>query len=281
MIRQAAHWIDGAWTRSGVSRDSINPATGEVFATYDDGGAPEAQSAVAAARRVFMQSGWSTDSMRRAAALSHLADAYEQRTSDLIECLSTENGKLKIEAGFEATQIVRALRFASGLALHIFGRVSEPRPGTHSMVLRQPVGVAGLIVPWNSPAYLLIRALAPALAAGCTAVVKLPAQAAQAAQLSAEILASVPELPQGAVNIFVESGADGAKYLVDSPDVPVISFTGSTATGRAIAVAGAAKFKRIGLELGGKTPHVVFDDASIDAAVPTIVASSTVFAGQF
>lgn len=282
MNRQAAaHWIDGQWLPQGDLRESIDPATGKAFAAYYDGGLAEAQVAVAAARRTFRQSDWSRDAMLRSTALSHLATAYERRAQDLIDCLSQENGKLKIEAGFEATQIVRALRFAAGLALHTFGRVAEPRPGTQSMVLRQPVGVAGLIVPWNSPAYLLIRALAPALAAGCTAVVKLPAQAAQAARLSAEILASVPELPAGAVNIFIESGAEGARFLVDSPDVPVINFTGSSATGRAINMAGAARFKRIGLELGGKTPHLVFDDANLDAAIPTIVASTTVFAGQF
>ncbi len=279
--QQAAHWIDGEWARSGTRRASITPATGEAFATYFDGGLDEAKNSVAVARRTFIQSDWKVDAMRRATALSHLADAYEQRAQDLIDCLATENGKLKVEAGFEATQIVRALRFASGLALHTFGRVSEPRLGTQSMVLRQAVGVAGVIVPWNSPAFLLIRALAPALAAGCTAVIKLPPQAAQVAQLSAEILASVPELPKGAVNLFVESGSDGAKFLVESRDVPVISFTGSTATGRAIAVAGAGRLKRIGLELGGKTPHLVFDDADLEAALPTIVASSTVFAGQF
>ena len=281
MERQATHWINGEWLETGTPRESIDPATGQAFASYFDGGLDEAKRAVAAARRTFLETDWKVDPMKRATALSHLADAYEQRAQDIIDCLSTENGKPRVEAGFEAMQIVRALRFASGLALHTFGRVSEPRPGTQSMVLRQPVGVAGLIVPWNSPAYLLVRALAPALAAGCTAVVKLPAQAAQTARLSAEILASVPEIPRGAINLFVESGADGAKFLVDSHDVPAINFTGSTSTGRAIATAAAARFKRVGLELGGKTPHLVFDDADLAQAVPTIAASSTVFAGQF
>ncbi|WP_213938636.1 aldehyde dehydrogenase family protein [Pseudomonas sp. dw_612] len=281
MGQLAKHWINGEWMDSGQLRDSINPATGEAFATFYDGGLAEAKKAVAAARQVFHDSDWKVDAMRRSTALSHLADAYERRSQEVIDCLTSENGKLKMEAGFEAMQIVRALRFAAGLALTTFGRVAEPRPGTQSMALRQPVGVAGLIVPWNSPAFLLIRALAPALAAGCTAVIKLPAQAAQTAYLSAQILASVAEIPKGAINIFVESGAEGAKFLVDSPDVPVISFTGSTSTGRNIAIAGAAQFKRIGLELGGKTPHLVFDDADLEAAVPAIVASSTVFAGQF
>jgi betaine-aldehyde dehydrogenase len=165
--------------------------------------------------------------------------------------------------------------------VHPHGRVADTQPGRQAMSIRQPVGVAGLIVPWNSPAYLCIRALAPALAAGCTAVVKMPGQAAQTARLMCEILAGIPELPAGAVNVVVESGSEVARLLVDAPEVPVLSFTGSTATGRLVAQQAAARFKRVGLELGGKTPHLVFDDADLDLAVATMAASSTVFAGQF
>ncbi|MFD6798666.1 aldehyde dehydrogenase family protein [Streptomyces cyaneofuscatus] len=213
--------------------------------------------------------------------LSHLADAYDARGDKVVSTLCQENGKLRHEAGFEAHFIPRALRFAAGLALQPHGRVTDTQPGRQAMSLRQPVGVAGIVVPWNSPAYLCIRALAPALAAGCTAVVKMPGQAARTAALMSEILASVPELPKGAVNVVVESGADVARLLVESPQVPAISFTGSTATGRLVAQGAAAHFKRVGLELGGKTPHLVFADADLDAALATVVASSTVFAGQF
>lgn len=164
--------------------------------------------------------------------------------------------------------------------MHPFGRVSDRLPGRQAMSIRQPVGVAGLIVPWNSPAYLCIRALAPALAAGCTAVVKMPGQAAQTAALMCQILAGVPELPAGTVNVVIESGSDVARLLVESPRVPVISFTGSTRTGRLVAQQAAAHFKRVGLELGGKTPHLVFDDADLDRAAATAAQSSTVFAGQ-
>jgi betaine-aldehyde dehydrogenase len=177
--------------------------------------------------------------------------------------------------------ILRSLRFNAGLATQIFGRVLETQPGVQGMSLRQPLGVAGLIIPWNSPAYLCIRALAPALAAGCTAVIKMPSQSAQAAALAAQIIASVPALANGVVNMFIESGADGARLLVDSPRVPVVNFTGSTYTGRLIAQAAAVNLKRVGLELGGKTPHLVFDDADLDVVLPTLEKSSTVFAGQF
>ena len=138
-----------------------------------------------------------------------------------------------------------------------------------------------MIVPWNSPSYLSIRALAPALAAGCTAVVKMPGQSAQLATLMAEIIAGVDELPPGAVNIIVESGSAGAQHLVSSPLVPVVHFTGSTSTGRLIAQAAAPLLKRVGFELGGKTPHLVFDDADLEAALPVLQSSATVFAGQF
>lgn len=275
------HWIDGEWVGSDRTSDTADPATGRLIGTYADADAEVGQAAIEAAARTFTSSPWRLDAMVRATALSHLADAWTERMDEVVDTLCRENGKLRGEAAFEAHFIVRALRFATGLALQTFGRVSDTAAGRQAMSIRQPVGVAGLIVPWNSPAYLSIRALAPALAAGCTAVVKMPGQAAQSAALMAEILASVPELPPGAVNVVIESGADVAKLLVESPRVPVISFTGSTATGKLIAQAGAAHLKRVGLELGGKTPHLLFADVDLDLAVPTVVASSTVFAGQF
>ncbi|MFJ5779445.1 aldehyde dehydrogenase family protein [Streptomyces sp. NPDC093094] len=277
----ARHWIDGDWVGSARISDSIDPATGDVIGTYADADAEVGQQAIDAAGRTFEKSDWRLDPMVRATALSHLADAYATRMDEVIDTLCLENGKLRHEAGFEAHFILRALRFAAGLAVQPHGRVTDTQPGRQAMSIRQPVGVAGIVVPWNSPAYLSIRALAPALAAGCTAVVKMPGQAARTAALMSEILASVPELPNGTVNVVVESGSDVARLLVESPQVPVISFTGSTATGRLIAQGAAARFKRVGLELGGKTPHLVFADADIEAALATAVASCTVFAGQF
>ncbi|MEV1011667.1 aldehyde dehydrogenase family protein [Streptomyces sp. NPDC049881] len=281
-LQQARHWIDGEWAApQEPGSPSTNPATGETIGSWTAGGRAEAEAAVQAAARAFETSGWRDDPMLRATALHHLADAYEARTGDLIDTLCLENGKLRGEAGYEVHFIPRALRFAAGLALQDFGRVSGTRPGQQSMSIRQPVGVAGIITPWNSPAYLSVRSLAPALAAGCAAVVKMPAQAAQTARVMAEILASVDDLPRGLVNIFIESGSEGASHLVGSPLVPVISYTGSTAVGRIILADAAASLKRVSAELGGKTPHLVFADADFDAALETVVASCTVFAGQF
>ncbi|CAM5645394.1 gamma-aminobutyraldehyde dehydrogenase [Streptomyces avidinii] len=276
----ARHWIDGEWAGSARTSESIDPATGEVIGTYAEAGTEIGQAAIDAAARAFTAGSWRLDPMVRATALSHLADAYDARMDEVVDTLCQENGKLRHEAGYEAHFIVRALRFAAGLALQPHGRVTDTRPGRQSMSIRQPVGVVGIVVPWNSPAYLCVRALAPALAAGCTTVVKMPGQAARTAALMSEILASVPELPEGAVNVVIESGSEVARLLVESPRVPAISFTGSTATGRLVAQGAAAHFKRVGLELGGKTPHLVFADADLDVALATVVASCTVFAGQ-
>ncbi len=279
--RTARHWIDGEWVDTPNRSASYNPATGEVIGVFCDGDAGVAQAAIDAAQACFQTSSWQFDAMNRSTALSHIADAYAVRGGEVVDTLCLENGKLHQEAVFEVDYIGRALRFAAGLAVQTQGRVADTRPGQQSMSIRQPVGVAGLIIPWNSPAYLSMRALVPALAAGCTAVVKLPAQAAQTAALMSDILSGVPELPHGAVNVFMETGSAGSSLLVESPQVPVISFTGSTRTGRTIAQTAAAGLKHVGLELGGKTPHLVFDNADLDAAVTTIVASSTVYAGQF
>ncbi|KWD88245.1 aldehyde dehydrogenase family protein [Burkholderia ubonensis] len=277
----ALHWIDGERVDSPIHRDSIDPATGAVIGRYADGGGPEARAAVAAALRAFEGTRWKRDAALRATVLDELAAAFERRAEALIDLLSLENGKIKPEARFEISMVPSKLRYYAALARAERGHSGTPKPDVVSLVLREPMGVAGIIVPWNSPVVLMIRSLAPALAAGATAVIKMPGQTAQTNALVADVLSEARSLPRGVINLFSESGADGSKCLVASPDVPVISFTGSTATGRAISTVGAQRLKRFGLELGGKTPHVVFDDANLDEALPVLEKSLTVFAGQF
>jgi betaine-aldehyde dehydrogenase len=278
--RVAEHWIDGQWRDSAKHEDSINPATGEVIGRYAFGGRDEANEAVTAARKAFLQSDWRVNPALRSRVLNELADRFEARASDLISLLATENGKVLAEAGLEVMGAPATLRYAAALVLTTSGRAAEHGAGQFSILLREPVGVAGISVPWNSPLALLIRSLAPALAAGCTTVVKMPTQTAQVNALIAEVIAEVTSLPRGVVNI-VTGERDVLSYLVESPEIPVISFTGSTRTGRAISAAGAPLLKRFGLELGGKTPMVVFDDADLDVAVMKLEKALTVFAGQF
>ncbi len=277
----ARHWIDGEWVDSDTHTDSIDPATYDVIGTYADGGQAEAQACINAARRAFTESDWSTNRQLRARVLNEMADRFEAATDELVEILSLENGKVKDEARFEVTMAPSKLRFYAALALAEGGRAVEVAAGKYTTVYREPMGVAGIIAPWNSPIILFIRSLAPALAAGTTVAGKLPGQTAQTNAAMYRVFASVESLPAGVLNIFHESGPEGSKALVASPDVPTISFTGSTSTGAAILEAGAPMIKRFGLELGGKTPHVVAADADLDQALPVIVKSLTTFAGQF
>jgi acyl-CoA reductase-like NAD-dependent aldehyde dehydrogenase len=275
------NWIDGQWLDSGVYKDSIDPATYELIGRYAEGGLNEAQAGIEAAQRAFAKTPWKDDRQLRAQVLLELADAFERNADELIDTLALENGKIRPEAAFEVGMVPSKLRYYAALARAEYGRAAEPKPGKISLVIRQAVGVAGIIVPWNSPVVLMIRSLAPALAAGCTTVIKMPGQTAQTNCLVARIMSEALSLPRGVINLFSEQGAAGSIHLVESPRVPVISFTGSTSTGRAISAAGAQHLKRFGLELGGKTPMLVFNDADLDAAVPTLVKALTVFAGQF
>jgi acyl-CoA reductase-like NAD-dependent aldehyde dehydrogenase len=279
--RKAFNWIDGSQRREGLSKASIDPATYDVIGHYPDHGLEAARSAVAAASKAFRETMWAHDHELRARVLEQLACAFERNRDRLLEILSLENGKVKGEAAFELDMVPGKLRYSAATALVEGGRAMTPKPGSISLILRQPMGVAAVIAPWNSPVILTIRSLAPALAAGCTTVVKLPGQVAQTASVMAEIMAEAEDLPNGVINLFFESGPEGSAYLVDSPEVPVVSFTGSTRTGRAISSTGARYLKRFGMELGGKTPMIVFDDADLDAALPILEKALTVFGGQF
>jgi betaine-aldehyde dehydrogenase len=278
--RVARHWIDGEWRDSAEHRDSINPASGEKIGAYAFGKADEAAAAVAAAVRVFRDTDWRTNRERRVRVLNEMADRFEARTAELAEAIAAENGKILPEATFEAALAPPGLRYGAMLVSAHYGRAAEWEAGRISLLLREAVGVAGISVPWNSPVALLIRSLAPALAAGCTVVVKMPEETAQVNALVSEVMSEVKSLPPGVISM-ITGGREVLSYLVESPDVPTISFTGSTRTGRAISEAGAPRLKRFGLELGGKTPLIVFDDADLDVALPKIAKALTVFAGQF
>lgn len=279
--RTALNWIDGRRQAEGSLRESIDPATGQVIGHYGDHGLAAAEAAVAAAKRAFEKTAWAHDNALRARVLEQLAQAFERNRDRLLDILSLENGKVRGEAAFELDMVPSKLRYSAATALLESGRAVTPAPGRVSMILRQPMGVAAVIAPWNSPVVLTIRSLAPALVAGCTAVIKLPGQVAQTASAMAEIMAEAKDLPAGVINLFFESGPEGSAHLVASPDVPVISFTGSTGTGRAISGVGAANLKRFGMELGGKTPMILFDDADVAAALPVLEKALTVFGGQF
>ena len=279
--KTARHWINGKWTDSAQIRDSINPATGEVLGHYADAGRAEAEAAVEAAVSAFRHTNWAHDMQFRTKVLLEIARSFEKHEAELIEITTLENGKTITEATFEVGFAKGNFTTAAGLAQTTYGRVMEIEPGKQTMLVREPAGVAAIITPWNSPTALMARDVSVALAAGCTVVLKLPGQTALVNETISRAFADVPSLPPGVVNVITESGSDAARWLVDTPDVPVIMFTGSTRTGRLIGEAGARRLKRVGLELGGKTPHIIFDDADLDQALPVIEKSLTIFAGQF
>src|SRR6201984_733793 len=280
-VEPARHWINGEWVGSSTVAKSISPSTGEVLGQYCAGGRTEAASAIAAARKAFNTGVWSHDPQLRSRALLELADRLDERADAIALSISREEGKTLGQATLEATWSSSSLRYNAGTALSQTGTSAEIAPGVFATATREPIGVAGIIVPWNSPLALLVRALGPALAAGCTTVVKLPGQTALTNSLIMQAAAATKSLPNGVLNIFTEAGNEGAPLLVESPDVDVINYTGSTKVGRQVAEKGAQTLKRICLELGGKTPLIVFEDADIEAFAPLVVTALTKFNGEF
>src|SRR6266851_1018426 len=280
-VEPARHWINGEWIGSSTVANSVSPSTGEVLGQYSAGGRIEAASAIAAARNAFDKGTWTYDPQLRSRALLELADRLDERAEASALTLSREMGKILRDASWEATVSPSTLRYNAGTALSQTGTSAQIAPGIFATSMREPIGVAGIIVPWNSPLALLLRALGPALAAGCTTAIKLPGQTALVNSLIAEAVAATGSLPKGVVNIFTETGNDGAPLLVESPNVEVINYTGSTKVGRQVAEKSAQTLKRVCLELGGKTPLVVFEDADIETVAPLVVTALTKFNGEF
>ncbi|MFZ2737273.1 MAG: aldehyde dehydrogenase family protein [Burkholderiaceae bacterium] len=283
-MQTAKHWIAGRWLTSinGNERlgESFNPAAAEVAALYAEGTAIESQAAVAAALHAFENTAWSRSPRLRAEVLLSFADRLEARKEELADMLVTLNGKLRREALGEIGAGISELRYYAGLARNLFGRVLEVEPGCYSSLDREAAGVCAIILPWNAPVTLLVRSLAPALAAGCTVVIKPAHQTALVNNMVLECISSDARVPAGVVNSVIESGNEVSRHLCEASDVDVISFTGSSAVGKLIAKSTANSLKRLSLELGGKAPAVVFADADRDKTVAGLVAGGMVMAGQ-
>jgi acyl-CoA reductase-like NAD-dependent aldehyde dehydrogenase len=276
------HWIGGGWEDSAdlASAESLDPADGSSIGSFAAGGATEAESAVAAAREAFDASPWAQSPRLRQDVLLAWASHLEADHAALARLLTRENGKVLRQAEGEIAAAVSEIRYFAGQARAIRGSAQEVAPGVFSTIYREPAGVAGIIVPWNGPVLLLIRSLAPALAAGCTAVVKPAAQTALVTVRVLGHLAAVSLLPKAVVQLVLETGSAAAEHLVASDKVDVISFTGSTAVGERIMAAAAPTLKKLSLELGGKACCLVFEDADIAAVAPRLAAAATIISGQ-
>jgi betaine-aldehyde dehydrogenase len=274
--------INGEWSRaaSGDTGTSINPATGDVIGSFAAGGAAEADAAIEAARAAFERPEWAQNPRLRQMVMLKWADRLEQRSEELAQLLTLENGKVIGQSRGEIGGAISEIRYYAGLTRYIPGHVFEVEPGVFSTLLKEPAGVAGLIIPWNAPIVLLIRSLTPALCTGCTVVIK---PAPQTALITAAVIAeldAVDGLPKGAVNLVAETGHEVASRLVASPDVAVISFTGSNATGARIMAAAAPTMKKLSLELGGKSSALVFADADVARVAPLLTQAAMIISGQ-
>ncbi len=208
------------------------------------------------------------------------ADALESKAERLAQLLTVTNGKPLAQSRGEIAGSVSEIRYYAGLTRHNPGHAMEVAPGEYSIMMREPAGVAGLIIPWNAPAVLLVRSLAPALAVGCTVVIKPAPQTALFSLACLALLVADTDLPDGAVNILPEIGNEVSEFLVRSSDVDVISFTGSNAVGSRIMADAAPTMKKLSLELGGKSCCLVMDDAGIASVAPKIAAAATIISGQ-
>lgn len=270
--------IDGDWVeaRNGGRIDSVNPATGDCVGSIAAGEAPDIDAAVHAARKALRSGPWpSMTPSERAKLLWRIADVMEAHIDELAELETIDQGKaLYVGRWAEIPGAVEQFRYFSGQATKIEGStipssINYQPEGKEvfAYTRKEPVGVVGAIVPWNSPLVLTAMNIAPALAAGCTMVLK-PAEDTSLTAIRLGELMMEAGLPAGVLNIVTGLGAKAGAALAEHSDVDKIVFTGSTATGRAIIDAAKSSLKKVSLELGGKSPVIILDDADLDLAIP-------------
>jgi aldehyde dehydrogenase (NAD+) len=261
--------IDGQWVNGSNKFDTINPATGEVLTQIVAASAAEVDLAVDAARRAFDAKGGAWRKMsasERGRLIWKLADLIEQHIDELAELETLDNGKPIFESrNVDMPMVIDVLRYYAGWATKIHGETVNTFDAAFTYTLREAVGVVGLIIPWNFPLLLASWKLGPALACGNTIVMK-PAEQTPLTTLRLGELAVEAGFPPGAINI-VTGGPETGKAIVKHPGIDKIAFTGSTAVGKEIVRGAADTLKRVTLELGGKSPNIVFADADIDSAV--------------
>src|SRR5712692_6832618 len=269
MAETYLNYVEGKWVPSdGALLESKNPATGELVAHFQNSTGEDVHHAAEAARRAFDSGIWSDKPSRdRSLVLFKIANSMRQAVDKLAPLLTKENGKTLTDTRGEVNTAANILEYYGTLARSIHGTVPRYTTQDVSLVVREPVGVCGLIVPWNSPLLLASWKLGPALAAGCTVILK-PSEYTPAVSLEmVKFFDSIEELPKGVVNAVTGTGEPAGSTLVKDPLVDKISFTGSTATGSKIMEMAAGDLKRINLECGGKSANIVFEDANFSSAL--------------
>ena len=278
--RTLQNFVDGRYVDAADSRTSplVNPATGEEFAQAPLSGAADIAAACSAARRAF-ETWRDTTPSERALALFRIADAIEQRAEELVRAEVENTGKpFQLTMDEEVPPMVDQIRFFAGCARVLEGRsAGEYMAGHTSFIRREPIGVCAQVTPWNYPMMMAVWKFAPAIAAGNTVILKPSDTTPVTALMMAEIAAEF--LPPGVLNVICGDRQTGAD-LISHPEPDMASLTGSVRAGMAVAAAASADLKKVHLELGGKAPVIVFDDADIEAAAEMIAATGYFNAGQ-
>jgi acyl-CoA reductase-like NAD-dependent aldehyde dehydrogenase len=276
-VHIGGEWLDAA---GGETLDVLDPATGEVLATTPEGTAEDVDRAVRAARRAFDDGPWPRlTRMERSAALNRFADHIDERMDALFRLETRNNGRPLRETRAQVGRLGEWFRYNAALLLAERTDV-VPMPGPYLNYLqRHPLGVCGLLTPFNHPLMILAKSLAPALANGNTVVIK-PSELTPLTTLELVRIAAEAGIPDGVVNVVTGLGATAGKALSEHPDVARITFTGGTEVGREVGVAAARRFARATTELGGKTPVLIFADAGVERAVGGAAFGAFIAAGQ-
>lgn len=262
-------YLDGKWmdSQSGETREVVNPANGEVIALAAEGGAEDARVAIEAARRTFDSGVWSNmPAVERAKYLLKIADKLEENAEELKNLETMNCGKPHRESEYDVADAVNCFRYYAGIVTKPDGQTYHVSDPMQAMVVREPVGVCGLIVPWNYPLLMAIWKVAPALAAGNTIVLK-PSEITPVTSIKLFAIMEEVGIPAGVANLVLGAGQTAGNEIAESHLVDMVSFTGGTATGRHIMKAATGNLKKISLELGGKSPNIIFADAEFETAV--------------
>ncbi|MEH6458101.1 MAG: aldehyde dehydrogenase [Cocleimonas sp.] len=276
-------YIDGAWTdgSEGQTMETINPATGKAWASFACTSKDDVDRAIVAARRALNEGPWSTmTATQRGKLLYKLADLVEQNASKLGEYETTDSGKLLAETQMQTGYVADYYRYYAGLADKIQGAtIPIDKPDMHVFTVREPIGVVAAIVPWNAQMFLTATKLGPALAAGCTVIIK-ASEISPIAMLEFARLIDEAGFPAGVVSIITGDAPNCAIPLTSHPDIDRIAFTGGPETARHVVRNSANNFAVTTLELGGKSPILVFDDADLDSAANGLIAGNFGAGGQ-
>jgi betaine-aldehyde dehydrogenase len=274
-------FLGGEWVQAleGGTREILNPANNECIAVVADGSARDAEKAAAFARKSFDDGPWPRlRGQERAAFLFKIADLIDKHGDELAETETRNNGKPLREAKFDVADTANCFRYYGGLATKPLGQTFEvPDPNMQTLVVREPIGVCAQIIPWNYPLLMAAWKLAPGLAAGNCCILK-PAEATPLTAIRLFEIFAEAGLPAGAAQLLTGPGAEAGQALAASLLVDKVAFTGGTATGRKIAAAAMGNMKKVTLELGGKSPCIIFADADEDVALE--YALFAIFAGQ-